>query len=140
MTNFTTKMMIAATTVLVAATCASAQTLKADIPFNFRVSEKVLPAGTYKISDLAVLTGSKIFRISGPENTVLAISRGASDVDRSWQAKGLPTLSFECVESRCSLVKLWTGTGDAYAIPHPKPGPGEPVRMATVVMHADKAD
>src|SRR5271169_4577719 len=50
MTNFTMKMMVAAATVVVAAGTASAQNLKADIPFTFRAGGKVMAAGTYRVS------------------------------------------------------------------------------------------
>ena len=141
MTNFTTKMMIAATTLLVAAGCASAQTLKAEIPFNFRVANKVLPAGTYQLSNVHMTSGNTVFRITGSEGAVLALPKSSGDADRAWAAARQPVLSFECVESRCSLAKVYTGTGSsAYNISHPKAGAGEPVRMATVFLHADKAD
>jgi hypothetical protein len=141
MTNFTTKMMIAATTLMVAAGCASAQTLKAEIPFNFRVADKVLPAGTYQLSNVHMLSGNPVFRIAGSEGTVMALPKSAGDAKHAWTAAHQPVLSFECVESRCSLAQVYTGTGaSAYNISHPKAGAGEPVRMATIVMHTDKAD
>src|SRR5258708_35623931 len=49
MTNFTTRMMIAAATLVVAAGGASAQTLKAEIPFTFRAGGVVMEAGKYTV-------------------------------------------------------------------------------------------
>src|SRR5579872_3601198 len=52
MTNFKTRMIVAAATVLAAAGTASAQTLKVEIPFPFRVGSKVMAAGTYSVIDI----------------------------------------------------------------------------------------
>ena len=141
MTNFTTKLMIAATTLMVAAGCASAQSLKAEIPFNFRVADKVLPAGTYQLSNVQLASGNPLFRIAGSDGAALALPKSSGDANRAWTAARQAVLSFECVENRCSLATVYTGSGaNAYNISHPKAGAGEPVRMATVFLHADKAD
>ena len=49
MKRLTTNLMIAAAAIAAVAGSASAQTLKADIPFTFHAGGTVLPAGTYQI-------------------------------------------------------------------------------------------
>jgi hypothetical protein len=49
MKNLTKNMMIAAAALVVAAGAAQAQTIKAEVPFSFRVAGTVLPAGEYRV-------------------------------------------------------------------------------------------
>ena len=140
MRNFTTRMMIAAATVVVAAGVAQAQTMKAEIPFTFRAGDKVMAAGTYQVSDVRGQSGIPMFRIADAEARVaiLLVPYAAADAKKTWQE---PVLAFECTDSRCALVSVWTGYGTpAYAFRHPKIGKDEPSRIATVVMRSGRAE
>jgi hypothetical protein len=103
MKSLTTKLMIAAAA-LVAASAASAQVLKADIPFAFQAGGKVLEAGTYRL-DLHGPSGMLLI-----ENT----HHGAAAV------MAMPTshiqgndesakLVFQCTHGSCTLVQAWAG-------------------------------
>src|SRR5207247_7890233 len=86
MTTFTTRMMIAAATVVVAAGVASAQTLKAEIPFTFRAGNKLMAPGTYRVSSLNHMSGIPIFRIANDNAraAIIVIPYVAADARKSW--------------------------------------------------------
>ena len=143
MTKFTTRMMIAAAAMTVAAGAAAAQTLKAEIPFNFRAGEKMMPAGTYTVINNSQLTGSNVFRLSNPgrKTAVLVVPTGAEDPKKSWREARTPVLEFECAASSCSLATLWSGSGrPAYAMRRKKMGNEAPTRMATIVMRPQRSE
>ena len=142
MTNFTTRMMIAAATLVVAAGSASAQNLKAEIPFTFRAGGVVMAAGNYEvIADQK--NGRPMYRLwSAQEHrSILVLAGAARDPQKSWVAGGQPVLSFECGISHCALAAIWSGTSmPAYTFPRPKLGRDEPVHTALVVMRPEKGD
>ena len=143
MTNFTTRMMIAAATLVVAAGSASAQRMTAEIPFTFRAGGVVLPAGTYQVSAVSQLSGSPMFTLHSVQEHRSVMLMGAANIDprKAWVASGNPVLSFECGVSHCAVSAIWTGNAmPAYSFPRPKLGRDEPTRTALVVMRADKGD
>lgn len=136
MTNFTTRMMIAAATLVVAAGSASAQVLTAEIPFAFRAGSAMLAAGTYELNAVKK-EGVPIYRIwNVKEHRYVLLTAGATgDPKKSWAANGEPVLSFECGAHTCALAAIWSGpTAPTYVFPHQKPGKDEPTRTAVVVM------
>jgi hypothetical protein len=142
MTNFTTRMMIAAATLVVAAGSASAQNLKAEIPFTFRAGGVVMAAGKYDVS-ADQKNGHPTYRLwSETEHRSILLLAGASrDPQKSWVAGGNPVLAFECGVSHCALSGIWVGYGTpAYTFPRPKLGRDEPTRTAVVVMLPGKGD
>jgi hypothetical protein len=143
MTNFMTRVMIAAATLVVAAGSASAQYLKADIPFAFRAGDAVMAAGTYQVKTHALLGGQPAFQITNADGgqSVLLVGTTQRDPQKAWAAAGNPVLSFECGVGRCALAEVWTGSGrSSYAVPHPKLSPNEATHAAVVVMRNDKGD
>jgi hypothetical protein len=142
MTNFTTRMMIAAATLVVAAGSASAQVLKADIPFTFRAGGVVMAAGTYQVSSTS-RNGQPVFQIwSNQEHrSIMVLANASRDPQKAWVASGTPVLSFECGVSHCALSALWAGSStQAYTFPRPKLGRDEPTHTALVVMRAGKGE
>ena len=142
MTNFTTRMMIAAATVVVAAGSASAQVLKAEVPFPFRTDGVVMQAGAYRI-DLSYNAGTPRFQLRSDAggHSVLLIPTSPGDPQKDWAAKGDPLLTFECGIGHCVLSGIWPGpTSPAYRLPHPKMGKDEPVRTAVVLMRSNKSE
>jgi hypothetical protein len=144
MTNFATRMMIAAATLVVAAGAASAQTMKAEIPFTFQAGDKVMAAGTYRVDKILAQTGTPIFRLkdaNGPSAAIL-MPVGAGDVNKNWVAQGVPVLAFECGASRCSLSKIWTGAygSPAYHVPPAKTSKDEPAHVALIEMRPEKSE
>jgi hypothetical protein len=144
MTNFTTRMMIAAATVVVAAGAASAQTLKADIPFTFRAGKTVMAAGTYRIEAVSQLSGRPAFRLqaAGGQRAILLVPTTSADANKAWVAKGAPVLSFACIANRCSLAQVWTGgpATAAYQLPQEKMDKDEPVHVALIEMRSEKSE
>lgn len=144
MTNFTTRMMIAAATLVVAAGSASAQVLKAEIPFTFRAAGVVMPAGTYQVKTDIQGSGQPIFQIRSADGgrSVLLVGTTPHDPNKAWAAGGKPVLSFECGTGHCALAELWAGPErSAYAVPRPKLGrEEEPTRTAVVVMRHNKGE
>ena len=117
----TTKNLILTAAFLAVATgVASAQTLKADVPFAFRAGGKMMPAGAYRV-EIAGPSHEIVFlrNFEAKESTVM-ISSGPATPPKAWTAKGAPVLSFECGATRCSLIRLWTGSSEpAITFPHP---------------------
>ena len=143
MTNFTTRMMIAAATVVVAAGAASAQTLKAEIPFAFRAGKTVMSAGTYEVSKLNQGSGSPLFRVRDEQakNAIALMPQAAADPTKAVAESGKPAMVFECVASRCALSGIYYGPNTAmYQIRQGDLGNEEPVRVAMIILHSEKAN
>jgi hypothetical protein len=136
MTTFKTNFIIAAATLMVAAGSASAQTLKAEIPFAFRVGNTVMPAGTYQLKSQQA---PAVYRLSALQGkSILVLPSAAHDAKKSWSN---PTLAFECGSNLCSLSEVWTGPGSAaYKIPMGKADRNEATHTALVAMKSDKGD
>jgi hypothetical protein len=136
----TTNLMLATAALLVASTAASAQTLKASIPFGFQAYTKAMPPGTYEVSRVF---GGAVFllrNIEAGKSVVLAAGAG-HDAPITWVHTGLPTLGFSCGESGCVLRQIWTGkSAAAYEFQTPKNYDDRPTRLATIRMAAGKAD
>jgi hypothetical protein len=139
MKKSTKSLILAAAALVVATGTISAQTLNADIPFAFRVSGKVLPAGTYRIENTS-RTGSPILVLRNADgNGAMALPTGSHDAAKDWRADGRPRLEFACAET-CDLSQLWVGGNhDAYDLKRPK-STDLGTRIAVVVMRTDKAD
>ena len=114
MKNVTTRLMIAAAAMVAASSVASAQAMKADVPFQFRVGGAVLEAGTYQVS----MDGSGKLRIQtqSGNRTVLAVASSPIESNKPSEAK----LVFVCGRGPCTLVQAWSSGDRAYALPYPK--------------------
>ncbi|HYW42435.1 MAG TPA: hypothetical protein VE959_06235 [Bryobacteraceae bacterium] len=140
MTNFTKNLIVGAAALVVAAGAASAESLKADIPFAFQVGGKTMPAGTYLVSNIAVSsTGVLRFTDKGGGSAVV-MPRNKHDARKEWKLDGSPRLAFECGASGCALIEAWDGTGNpAYGMSRPKTVDME-THIAVVLMRPDKGD
>lgn len=142
MTNFTTRMTIAAAALVAAAGVASAQTMRAEIPFTFRANGVVMAAGSYRIT-LDPLGGAPIlylFNVEG-HRSVTARALAPHDPPKAWQQAATPLLSFACGAKLCSLAGLWTGDqAPAYHFAVPKLGRDETVRTALIELRYTKGD
>jgi hypothetical protein len=136
MKRLTTNLMIAAAAIAAVAGSASAQTLKADIPFTFHAGDAVLSPGTYEIKTNS-RTGAPIFILQNADTgkASMVAEHAAGDAPKAWRANGAARLAFDCGGSRCILRVLWQG-GDAPAhhLSGPKFGPNEEVHTAEVRM------
>jgi hypothetical protein len=133
MTRLTTKLMIAAAA-LVAASAASAQTMQATIPFDFRAAGKVMPAGTYHV-DIDRLGGTVIIRDWHKTGVVtMAMAHKAG-------AESAPKLVFACGRGSCSLLRIWPG----YSQPSlefgiPKLNPSDETSLAVIPLRRNAAE
>jgi len=127
MKNSTTKLMIAAAVMAVAASAASAQTLKADVPFAFRTAKGTLAAGTYTISMDNV---HRIVLIQSRTESAMLSPTTRLDSGTEADAK----LVFSCGVSHCTLVQVWSGNGHAaYEFHSSKPDRDDDATQASLV-------
>ena len=134
MKNLTTKLMFAAAA-LVAAGAASAQSMKADIPFAFQAGGKVMAAGTYRV-DLRGPGGTVTLHGAGREGAVIA--QPITHIDRK---EATAKLVFICGRGPCSLVQAWPGySEDVLLFRPPKLNRNEEASLAMIHLRLDAAD
>jgi hypothetical protein len=142
MKKLTTKLMIAATVLVVTAGAASAQTMRAAIPFEFRVGNRVMAAGTYRVS-LSQPSGAPIFELSNVHSgrSAIVVGQVPDDPRKEWEAEGNSKLTFACGSGRCALAELWAGPGShAYKVLRPKRETGEDEYLTVIPMQRDKGE
>jgi len=134
-----TKTLTFAAALMIAAGAASAQNLKADIPFAFETNGKAMPAGTYDVSKLH--SASAVFRLQdGEGHAVMALGAVAHDPDKAWRQDRKPRLAFACADTRCTLIQVYTGNENpAYEVSRPKTT-DIGTRIAVVTMRSDKGE
>lgn len=105
MKRFATKTFVMTAALAAFAVGASAQPMKAEIPFTFRAGGAVLAAGTYRID-----AGNTVVRVSNSETrrSIALMPHYRRDVDKN-AAAGAPKLWFSCAGSSCVLTSLWNG-------------------------------
>jgi len=142
MKRLTTKLMIATAALVVTAGAASAQTLRASIPFEFRVGNRVMAAGTYRVS-LSQPSGVPIFELSNVHSgrSAIVVGQVPDDPRKEWEAEGNPKLAFACGRGRCALAQLWAGPGShAYKVGRPKRETDEDAYLTVIPMQRDKSE
>ena len=134
-------MTLAVAALTVAAGTASAQTMKAEIPFAFRVGKQVMQPGEYRVNVRYTNAGSQLLYVATREGnrTVVLSPAYRKDAPKDWTAAGLPKLSFACGEGPCTIERVWTGDGDALNFYTPRGKNGEP-RIAEIILRPDRAD
>jgi hypothetical protein len=89
-------------------------TLKADVPFAFRMPGGVASAGQYTIR-LDGVSNGQVVHINNWETGHSALSVGYS-LYRNVNVPIVPRLVFRCGETGCALSEIWTPTG-GYGVP-----------------------
>jgi hypothetical protein len=132
--------LMAAAVVVLAAGNASAQNLKAEIPFTFQAAGVMMTPGTYVVLHASNLASKHVvLRNTETHKSVLALY-SPTDPAKELTAQGKAGIQFECVASRCALREIWTASGSpAYRFNTPKPG-SDTARMAFIPLTATKAD
>ena len=98
---FTTLLMAAGIAVpFVAHVAAQEHTAVADIPFAFVVSQKTLPAGHYKVSQLN--SGSSVFLLADDQRHSTIVQLGS--LVQGTPDK--PSITFACYGKECVLAKI----------------------------------
>jgi hypothetical protein len=134
--------MIAAAALVVTAGAASAQTMTASIPFEFRAGGRVMEPGRYLV-DLSRSSGALIIRLSNFHSGEQATLLGQVPVDpqQAWKNSGGGKLMFECTSGRCALAELWDGSSSqAYTVSHPKLGKDEIAVLTEIPMQRGKGE
>jgi hypothetical protein len=145
MKKLTTKLTIAAATLMVVAGAAWTQTqstLKAVIPFEFRAGGKVMAPGTYQVN--VSRTGSgPIYQLSNvhARSSILLLPQAPVDPAKAWKAEGNPKLAFACTGGSCALAEIWDGSGEsAYTFRRPNRGGDEEASLRVISMQRDKSE
>ena len=130
MKTTTTRLMIATALLALATGVASAQALQANIPFAFRIGNKVMAPGNYRIS----ISDHRIVALSNydAKATALLLPSSSGDPSKEWKAKGDPMMTFECGVSRCELTRLWDGESPALNFAHSKVGPEQHAALTEI--------
>ena len=131
MKNLTKNMTIAAAALVVAAGVAGAQTIKADIPFGFRVAGTVMPAGSYSVKAVDSQVGIAVFKLTN-EDTHGSVVTMPYPPNEQKRGEAIASLTFQCSGANCTLVRVAPGNGQGYEIPKPKLGKDEDTRLAVI--------
>jgi len=131
------RVMILAAAAVAAVTTASAQNMKAEIPFPFQAVGARMPAGTYWV--ILNQTGAgPMFRLYNADsrNSVLALPRVSHSPARPEYVN--PVLSFACTDGRCVLSTLKNDQSTVYSFSGGKAGTG--TQMATIALKTDRSE
>lgn len=79
--------------------------IKANIPFDFSVGEKRLPAGTYSVSRMSQNSGDTVIAITGEDGRPKAI--GLSNSAQRLDARSQATLVFRQYGDQYFLFQVW---------------------------------
>jgi len=126
-----------------AASAASAQNMTVQIPFEFRVGNRVMAPGTYQVGLARSMSSIPLFLVQSRHSGSQAVLLPQAKIDplRAWAAEGSPKLEFACVGGSCALAQLWGGAGtDAYKFRLPKLGKDEDVHLTVIPMQRDKGE
>ena len=130
MKNLTKNMTIAAAALMVAAGVAGAQTIKAEVPFGFRVGGSVMPAGLYRVNTSSTSGGAMFTLTNEDTHQSLLTMPYASNIQKGGETP--VSLTFECSGENCALVRVAPGSGQTYHIWKPKMEKGEGTRLAVI--------
>jgi hypothetical protein len=134
MTSLRMRLTIAAA-VLFAAGAASAQTMKADIPFAFQAGGKVMEAGTYLV-DLHGPGTTVVIRHASGGTALMAMY-----ITQIEGTRGTARLVFQCSRGNCSLEQAWSRyTGVGLLFMTPKLDRNEEASLAVIRLRPDAAD
>ncbi len=132
---------LAVAALAVAAGTVSAQTMKAEIPFAFRVGNEVMQPGVYRVRLVSNSSSSPLLSLADfdADRTVLLMATNRNQAPKEWKVAGLPKLSFTCGEGPCTITSVWMGQGDTLNFPGARGKNGEP-HLAEIVLRPERAD
>lgn len=142
MKKLTTRLMIATAALVVGTGLASAQTLKAEIPFAFHVGDRLMAPGTYRV-ELSQMSGSPLIRLLNVHSggSAALLPQAKVDPQKAWKTEGNPKLAFACIGGSCSLAKAWDGSGSyAYTFYRSKLGGDETAYLREIPMQRGKGE
>lgn len=136
----TRTIMIAMAAVAIATGVASAQALKADIPFAFRVGNDLYAPGSYRVELQSA--GTRIFvQTAEKGHGTVILTQSSVNVPKQWRESGAPTLAFECGLGRCQLTQVWSGDElPAFNVSHPRASHDESATLRLIHLARTNAD
>jgi hypothetical protein len=139
MKSLTKNMVLAIAVLGMAAGTVSAQTMKAEIPFAFRVGKQVMQPGEYLVRLLPNVSSTSVFTLANVDahKTVILVpsNRSVPPKASAWASK----LRFECGDGPCTLARVSTGDGNAYDFHSKRARDGE-MRVAEITMRPERAE
>jgi hypothetical protein len=141
MKRFILNTTMAVAALAVAAGTVSAQTMRAEIPFAFRVGNQVMQPGQYRVALVQNGSGVPLLSVAniGDRRSVLLMALYQNDVPKGWAAAGLPKLSFACGEGFCTVNRAWVGEGPALTFGSTRGKNGEP-HIAEIVLRPERGE
>jgi hypothetical protein len=127
----------AAVAMMAAAGKASAQNLRAEIPFSFQAAGARMHPGAYSVKLTLAGSGTIVQIMNQDEGrSVLTLPRSVST---PWNAtRTAVVLSFACTNGNCELSSLRNDNGAVYTFTTGKKSPE--TRIATVVLRQDRTE
>jgi hypothetical protein len=104
MKSLANRFFLFAATTLFLGTAAYGQTLKADVPFAFRIPGGVAPAGSYEVK---LDNAGRIFFLRNAETHRSMMSLGFS-LNNNPVAPVAPRMVFRCGDAGCQLSEIWS--------------------------------
>jgi hypothetical protein len=140
MQRLTLNLTIAAAALTVAAATASAQSLKAEVPFAFQSGATRMQPGSYNVRVIPMAGGQGAVRLQNVDNRTSYIKMPSylGDTPATWQAAGHAVIEFACSDGNCALARIWTGDGTTMSFAVPKAKNGE--RVASILVRADRTE
>lgn len=84
---------------------ANAQSAKASVPFDFAIGDKVMPAGTYSVSEI----GDCEIRVANTESSAVMLMRAQREERLGYQSA---KLVFHKYGDKYFLAEVWNGAGN----------------------------
>ena len=105
--GFTMLILIVALAFVTAVASANGQSqrVKADIPFEFAVGDKLLPAGEYTVKSATAAGEALTIRSENAKSSAMRLTNAIEDQRNRGQVK----LVFHRYGERCFLAEVWTG-------------------------------
>ena len=141
MKKLTTRLIIATAALVVVIGAASAQSMTASIPFEFRAGNRVMAPGTYDVGSANSVSGAPLFKLQNVHSGRQAILLAQVDPRKAWAAEATPRLLFACASGSCMLAQLWDGSDIyAYTFSRPKLGKDEEASLRVIPLQRDKGE
>jgi hypothetical protein len=118
------------------------ETYKADISMAFRAGDTQMTPGSYEFK-VNHNSGAPIILVQKTDGSVKAMVMAGpgSDAPKAWRNEGKPKISFDCVDSACSLARLWNGQDvSTFDFAAPKRTAAEKERASAVEVGLSRAD
>jgi hypothetical protein len=112
------------------------QSLCAKVPFDFAAGTLELKAGNYCLYNAFLNTGTTVLRIRGDENGQGAFLPVRFPIQRNRKAD--PELAFYCIDHRCTLEKVYSTSGQGWAVAVPPMAPHGKLIQASIRLGAPR--